>query len=183
MTAPPGQTLDVSGLCSLSPGSSTLLLHIDGVHGSDLLRGRQRPERLLATVRRPGRPGDLIGFGSAGVHIMSDRMRSVLERSGLTGWFAHRIDVDADVFDGPIWVLGVSGRSGPTYSAARNPLPGLPRLGEFLDPSDWDGSDFFCPDNLNGFLITATAAAALRKARLRNLYMECGSLEQLPRPR
>jgi hypothetical protein len=172
--------LDVAGLCSLARGNSQLQIRIEGADGNDLLRGRQRTARLAGRVIQRGRPGDLIGFGWAGVYLMSERMRTFLEGSGLTGWIAHAVQVESDLLDGPIWLLGVSGRSGPTYSAARNPLPGLPRLGEFLDPATWDGSDFFCPENLVGFLVTARAAAALRKARLRNLQIECGSLEPLP---
>jgi hypothetical protein len=134
----------------------------------------------MGRVIQRGRHGDLIGFGWGGVYLMSDSLRTFLEGSGFTGWFAQAVQIESDLFDGPIWLLGVSGRSGPTYSAARNPLPGLPPLGEFLDPSDWDGSDFFCPGNWAGFLVTGRAAAALRNARLRNLQMECGSLEPLP---
>jgi hypothetical protein len=88
--------------------------------------------------------------------------------------------VEPGVFDDPIWLLVVLGRSGPTYSASSHPE--LPRFGEFLDPSDWDGSDFFCPANYAGFLVTGRASEALRRARLRNLHFECGSLEPLPGP-
>jgi hypothetical protein len=107
-------------------------------------------------------------------------MRSFLRDSGLTGWFAQPVQVEADTGDGPTWLLGVSGRSGPTYTAKRNPMLGLPRLGEFLDPADWDGSDFFCPENWVSFLLSDRAADELRKARLRNLRLECGSLERMP---
>jgi hypothetical protein len=172
--------LDVAGLCSLSTGGSTLRVQIEGVDGNDLLRGRRQSAHLVGRIVQRGRPGDLIGFGWGGVYLMSDRMRSFLHESGLTGWFAQAVQVEADIGDGQIWLLGVSGRSGPTYTAKRNPKLGLPCLGEFLDPADWDGSDFFCPENWISFLVTARAAEQLRKARLRNLRLECGSLEPMP---
>jgi hypothetical protein len=180
VSSSPDQVLDVAGLCSLRTGNSQLQVRIDGADGNDLLRGRQRTARLAGRVIQRGRPGDLIGFGWGFVYLMTDRMRTFLEGSGLTGWFAQAVQIESDLLDGPTWLLGVSGRSGPTYSSGRNPLPGIPRLGEFLDPGHWDGSDFFCPENWVGFLVTGRAAAALRKARLRNLQMECGSLEPLP---
>jgi hypothetical protein len=173
--------LDVAGVCRLSPGASTLRLRIPGVDGRELLRGSHPSPGLSAVVAQRGRAADLIGFGWAGVYLMSERMRRFLEASDLTGWLARPVDIEPDIFEGPIWLLGVVGESGPTYSASSHAE--LPRFGVFLDPFDWDGSDFFCPANERSFLITARAAAALRRARLRNLQFECGSLEPLPASR
>jgi hypothetical protein len=174
------QVLDVTGLCRLTPGGSKLRLRVDAADGKALLRGHARSQRLNAQIAQTGRGADLIGFGWATVYLMTERMRTSLASSDLTGWFAQPVEFNSEALGRTIWLLGVEGTSGPTYSSAGNPLPGLPRLGEFLDPADWDGSDFFCPANWNGFLVTKRAADSLRKARLRNLYFECGSLE--PRP-
>jgi hypothetical protein len=165
-------------VCRLSPGASTIRLQIPGVNGPELLRCRHQSQSLSAVIAQRGRAADLIGFGWGGIYLMSERMRSFLEASNLTGWLAQAVHVEPGVLDGPIWLLGVVGESGPTYSASSHPE--LPRFGVFLDPFDWDGSDFFCPANERSFLITGRASAAVRRARLRNLQMECGSLEPLP---
>jgi hypothetical protein len=168
--------LDVAGLCGLSTGNSRYVVNLEIGNETEALRGNLKGKPITGRVQARGRPGDLMATGWANLFVMSDRMRTFLEHSGLTGWFAQEVSVGS----GSVWMLGVEGKSGPSYSATQNPLPGLPRLGEFFDPADWDGSDFFCPANWKGFLITGRCASALRGANLRNLHIECGAFEPLP---
>ena len=97
MTGSVDQTLDVTGLCSLSPSSWKLQVQIDGFQENDLLQPRRRLPPLSGRVVQRGRAGDLIGFGWAGVYLMSERMRKFLEGSSLTGWFAEPVQIESDL--------------------------------------------------------------------------------------
>jgi len=136
-----------------------------GVRGPAILDGsllnlsQPLPTRVIENAARFG---DLIGTGWAGGFLISPAAQAVLAL--FTGWIGMSIAASDDRLKG-YQLLAVTGRIGKVSE-----YPG--RLGLFVDPSTWDGSDIFKPENQRGIRMVGSAAAALRKARLRGVDVE-----------
>jgi hypothetical protein len=158
-----------------------LLLDIqDGRHdGSDLQRGRFDPRELrVATIRR-GSARDVVRTGWAGVILISQRVVDVLTGEGLTGWQAVSLSDLPDI-GRPYFLLVITGRGGPTYGSDGIRFTGLPELGQFIDPEQWDGSDIFLADNRRTIFVGEEAARRLAGHRLTNLELEPIAMERIP---
>jgi len=136
--------------------------------------------RPHGVVLQRGKVKDLIGTFWANVYLMSERMVDELATHRLTGWTARPVDIEEPPQLPPLSLLTVTGRSGPAYSRTGLSLPGLPQFGWFLDPRQWDGSDFFVPANMNGIFLAPAAAAVIRKMRLANVDLHPANFEPLP---
>jgi hypothetical protein len=113
------------------------------------------------------------------VVLVSDRFLETLAREGLSGWQAVPIPGLPDL-GGPYSLLVITGRGGPAYGSDGIRFPGLPALGQFLDPEQWDGSDLFVVDRQVAIYITNAAAQRLARHRLTNLELEPIVMERLP---
>ena len=104
-----------------------------------ILRGEAPTAPLRARLFRSGRPADIVGTTDAVLKLVSLRFGETLTSFGMTGWTTIPVHPDAALPD-DLELLVVTGRCGPVYSSTRNPLPGMPALGDFIDPRNWDGS-------------------------------------------
>ena len=146
-----------------------------------ILRGEGPVPRIRGSVLRAGPPVDLVGSSWGTLLLVSLRFRETLQGLGLTGWSTQPIALDAQLPD-DLELLVVTGRCGPAFSATRNPLPGLPRLGTFIDPGNWDGTDLFVADGSGEVLLAPSRVNAIRRASLRNVELEPAGLEALAVP-
>ena len=146
-----------------------------------LLHGEYQPlAPLEATIDQESRIFDIIETGSANLYAISDRFRQVLSQLRLTGWAALPVNVRRGQLGVPLWLLAATGRCGPVYGSDGVPRPGLDRLGQYLDPLEWDGSDILCPENRTAVFVTGPAAELLLAAKLTNLHFELGGFEPTP---
>lgn len=141
-----------------------------------LLRGEVAPPPMRAWRITSGRPADIVGTTQAVLTLVSQRFRDTLTSLGMTGWTSLAVALDGSLPD-DLTLLVVTGRCGPVYSARRNPVPGVPPLGDFIDPRNWDGSDLFVGDGLAEVFVAPDRVPDLRRARLRNLRIEPAALE------
>ena len=145
----------------------------------DLVRGRFSPRDLRVAVGNPGRPKDLVGTYWAGIKAMSRRMVEFLEAERLTGWRAIPLPIPESGDVPPLWLLTVTGTAGHPYGSGGLRVRGLPRLGTFIDPRRWDGSDFFLLGG-SATYVAPNAVETFRRSRLTNLAVEPAGLEPLP---
>jgi hypothetical protein len=147
-----------------------------------VLRGEAPDARIHGSVLRSGPPLDLVGTTWGVLLLVSDRFRETLRLLGMTGWSTRPITLDPQL-PGDLELLVVTGRCGPTYTASRDSLPGLPRLGRFIDPANWDGTDVFVADGSGEVLLAPPSVEAVRRAALRNVDLEPAGLEAFAVPR
>jgi hypothetical protein len=141
--------------------------------GKALVRGEAKvPLPLHAGVGQAGKVGDLVGTLWASVYAITSRLKVTLEKAGLTGWLALPVrGPDAVVWES-FWVLAITGRCGPVYGQGGLHHAGIDPAFPYLDPSKWDGTDLFMPENNTVILLAPRAAQALRRAHLRNVALE-----------
>jgi hypothetical protein len=147
-----------------------------------ILRGEGPWAGIRASILRAGPAADLVGTTWGVLFLVSRRFRDALQRPGLTGWSTRPIELDPRL-PADLELLVVSGRCGPAYTASRNPLPGLPRLGTFIDPGNWDGTDVFVADGSGAVLVSPSTADVVERASLRNVELEPAGLEAFAVPR
>jgi hypothetical protein len=175
--------LDVERLHVLREGNGSLRIHLPTPYATTrefLASGFSA--KPTGQVGRKGPATDLVGTYWAGVYLFSDSVVAILEKHDVTGWRAEPIDLSDDSTIGPLWFLVVTGRSGPIYGVAGARRRGVPVLGQYLDASEWDGSDIFLAANSGSILVTNNCAELLKRARLRNLRLEPAGLEAAPKP-
>jgi hypothetical protein len=146
-----------------------------------ILRGKGLMPGIRASVLRAGPPVDVVGTSWGVLLLVSKRFRDALQRLGLTGWSTRPIALDPQL-PGDLELLVITGRCGPAYTASRNPLPGLPRLGTFIDPANWDGTDLFVADGSGEVLVSPSTVRAVQRASLRNVELEPAGLEAFAVP-
>src|SRR5438105_13451069 len=103
-----------------------------------------------------------IGTTWWGLDLCGDRFKKLLEQGAISGWRAYETVCEGMPSETAWWVLGVAGRAGPVRTGKGSPV-GHDRLGHYLDPREWDGSDLFHPANENTILVTARAAELIRE--------------------
>lgn len=129
-----------------------------------------------------GRPSDLIWTTFAGLFLVSDRLRELLESEGITGWKTYPVEVtdrSGEVYPG-YHGLAVTGRCGPFDLSKSQMIIKPPPVsqgraapyhrGLFFDPATWDGSDVFCSEN--GWLsviVTRKVHDLARRHKVRNV--------------
>jgi len=98
---------------------------------------------IKAIADNDGKVGDLVGTFWAGLYVMADRFKRVLEQHAIRGWHAYETVCEGLPSQTTWWVLGIAGRAGPVLTGPRAVRAGLDSLGQYLDPREWDGSDVF----------------------------------------
>ncbi|MGH2613024.1 MAG: hypothetical protein ACRDFB_08270 [Rhabdochlamydiaceae bacterium] len=124
---------------------------------------------------------DILDTGWPCLYLISDRMKSILEENGLSGWQTFSIKLydkkenEISGYQG----FSLTGCCGPTvYKKStifeKKLVPTGPVCkfykGIFID--SWDGSDFFTPKGTYHTLITKKAADILKKSKLTNVRLE-----------
>lgn len=181
------ELLDVERLERLQEGRGRLRIHVDEPAGLSVSARLTAREILTRTstkvVGRVGAKGPLTDIVGTywGVYLMSDRMVSFLTEHRVSGWRPVPVEIESDLALGPLWLLVITGTAGPIYGINEARRQGLPALGQYLDPAEWDGSDLFVPANTSEILVTSSCAELLKRARLRNLRLEPAGLEATPR--
>lgn len=123
---------------------------------------------------------DILDTGCAGLFLISEKMKNVLEENQLTGWKVFPIKL-FDKKDHEItgyYGLSVIGQSSATsYKKSeileKRLVPNGPLCkffkGVFIEK--WDGSDFFTPDGTYQTFITRKACEILKKNNITNYYL------------
>jgi hypothetical protein len=178
--------LDVEHLHWLQEGQGRLRIHLDvpaELTASERSTAHEiltrTSTKVLGRVGAKGPVTDIVGT-YWGVYLMSERMVSFLTQHNVSGWRAVPVEIGNDSTLEPLWLLVITGTTGPVYGVHDLRREELPALGYFLDPTEWDGSDLFVPANTSEILVVPACAAMLKKARLRNLRLEPVGLEVTP---
>jgi hypothetical protein len=135
---------------------------------------------IKAVADKDGKVGDLVGTFWAGLYVMADRFKTVLEQHAIRGWHAYETVCEGLPLQTTWWVLGIAGRAGPVLTGPRAVRAGLDALGQYLDPREWDGSDMFHPANEGTVLVSSRASQAIQQARLKNVLLEPAGLAPIP---
>ena len=135
---------------------------LGGAKGEDVLHGRAAPCGSLARVDPGRRIGDLIGTYRAALYLLTERFVEVLRLADLSGYVVLPVRTDGPPEIATLFLLQVTGACGSASDSFD---------GQTLDPSTWDGSDFFAPPNRNAFYLSERAAETIQQARLRNVQI------------
>lgn len=124
---------------------------------------------------------DMLDTGIAGLFLISDRMKTILEENNLTGWKTFPIKL-YDKNGGEIigyHGLSITGRCGSTSFEKSKiiekqlvPTGPICKYYKGIHIDKWDGSDFFSPDKKYRTFITKKAADILKKNKLTNVRLE-----------
>lgn len=146
----------------------------------NLVRGMFTESGFLGVVRETDELTDLVCTFWSAVFLLSDRFRDALEHYGLSGRRTVPVSIAGLKSRKTLWLLTVSGTCGRLYGVDGDPLPGM-RVGNFLDPAQWDGSDIFVTENHNAIFVTQRCAEILQTIGLSNLELREEGLEPLIR--
>ena len=113
---------------------------------------------------------DVLDMRSVGFFVISDRMKSILEENGFTGWKTYPVrlyDKKKNLISGysGFTVTGKGGRVYYPLNEAWNPVLGW-------NPACWDGSDFFHFENTRHIIITERVMKVLKKHKIDAIDME-----------
>lgn len=144
-----------------------------------LFKGRASADRplLVRHARGLARPSDVIWSTAP---VVGPRVLAVLQKGAFTGWGTWPVEVrDRDGTLVPGYAgLAVTGRCGPwDFSSCEEvdvefPYGRMRRVRGFrFDPAGWDGSDLFLVGQTSFILCAERLAAALRRARIRNVRL------------
>jgi hypothetical protein len=179
------RSLDPSEVCVLEEGSfEALRVQVDlpdDVDPKMVLTGQARRFPLIARVLQEGPVGDLIGTYWGIIYLISDRFVKLLTGNNISGWQVEPISIARGSASMSAWLLMLTGRCGPVFGVGGETSDSIPSVGQFLDPTRWDGSDMFTPDNLSAVFMTLECAQKLEQGGLTNLEIEHAGLEALPR--
>ncbi|QQS28144.1 MAG: hypothetical protein IPM47_14890 [Sphingobacteriales bacterium] len=126
---------------------------------------------------------DVLDTGWACLYLISDKMKTILEENGLTGWKtfeAKVLDKQGKEIEG-YHGLSITGRCGEIdYNKSeiieKRLVPNAP-LGKYykglhVGLDKWDGSDFFLPEKYFGTIVTNRVAEVLKKNKITNVRLE-----------
>lgn len=125
---------------------------------------------------------DTLDTGWAGLYLMSDKMKSLLQENKLTGWksFSIRLlDKKENELQGYSG-LSITGKCGPIDISKsevfkKRLVPNGPRCtfykGLYVGLDEWDGSDFFLPRHNYGTITTTKAAGVIKSNKLTNIRL------------
>jgi len=123
---------------------------------------------------------DMIGTGWPGLYLITDHFREILRESHISGWKTFPIKIydkrknEINGYNG----FSVTGRSGEiNYSHCqafkKRYVPEGPICtyykGRRLDLEEWDGSDFFVPEERTGILVTKRVVSVVKKHKITNI--------------
>jgi hypothetical protein len=125
---------------------------------------------------------DILDTGYAALYLISDRMKSVLEDEGLTGWKTYPVqvfdkhDMEISGYHG-FSIIGRCGERDESKSEIimKQFVPNGPIVkyykGLYVGLDTWDGSDFFLEEKTIGAIVTRKAADVLKKSKLTNIKL------------
>lgn len=121
---------------------------------------------------------DILDTGWPSLHLISDRLNSILKDNGLTGWQTFPIKLydkrgkEITGYRG----FSIIGQCGPkNYDSCeiieKTLVPNGPicRYCRGVSIDEWDGSDFFTPEGSYSIIITKKAADVLKNSKVTNL--------------
>jgi hypothetical protein len=126
---------------------------------------------------------DIIDTGWAGLYLISDRLKQIMENERLSGWKTFPVRVydkngsEIEKYHG----FSITGRCGPvdinkSNIVEKQIIPDGPFVkyyrGLYVGLDKWDGSDFFIPEKYYGTIMTERAAVVLKKNRVTNLRIK-----------
>ncbi|MGG5506149.1 MULTISPECIES: hypothetical protein [unclassified Myroides] len=126
---------------------------------------------------------DVLDTGWPSLFLISNQMKILLEENKLTGWSAFSVKLlgknnkEIDGYHG----LSIQGRTGKIdFSQSKiieKRLGGNTPLSEYylgmdVNLDEWDGSDFFLPENSFEILVTGRTAEILKKSKFTNIRLE-----------
>jgi hypothetical protein len=126
---------------------------------------------------------DVLDTGWAGMFLISDKIKTILEENQFTGWKTYEIKVfnkeeqEIHGYHG----LSIIGRCGMiNYSKSeilqKNLITDAPLTkfykGLYVGLEEWDGSDFFLPDKYFGTIITNSVAEILKSNMFTNIKIQ-----------
>ena len=123
---------------------------------------------------------DILDTGWTSLYLISDRLRSTLEQSDLSGWKSFPIEIigERGIEIKGYFGLSITGRSGPiNYRKSKvilkriTPSSPLSKFykGLYIDRESWDGSDFFLPEKNYGLIITGKTVEILKRNKFTNI--------------
>ena len=124
---------------------------------------------------------DLLDTGCAGLFLISDKLKTVLEENHLTGWKTFPVEIN-DKNENPI--LGYYGLSitgiceSISFDQSKIVEKQFVSTGPIckyykgLSISQWDGTDFFSPKKKYQTFITERTVILLKKNKITNLQIE-----------
>lgn len=135
---------------------------------------------ISLNITKGGTACDFLGTNSAHVYIASERVLTLLKEHGLTGYGTYSVEVSGGKGELPLYYgLTAVGRgvrilpkeSGVEWSSRRpdgtRRVMGMKRL--IFDENQWDGSDFFYPEELPGMiLVTEKVKDIFKKEKVKN---------------
>ena len=132
--------------------------------------------------RMGGRCYDMID-GNIPMFLLSDRVIAALRQHNISGWKGY----PAEVYDKRhnlvpgYTLLGITGRAGPFDDTTGETITKPPRVpngpcwkarrGRYFDPTSWDGSDFFIPQDKWFVMATERVKAALSPLKTKNITL------------
>jgi hypothetical protein len=88
--------------------------------------------------------------------------------------------VPVEGIDFPLWLLSITGRYGRLRGVGGEPIEDGPMFGTFIDPAEWDGTDFFMAENSNAILVLDSTAESIQHLHLSNIAFESSGLQPYP---
>jgi hypothetical protein len=121
--------------------------------------------------------------GWAGLYLISDHLKEILQENNLTGWKIFPIILYDKKKQEIAGYNGFStvGRCGPinrqkSEIIEKRFVPTGPIVkfykGLYIGLDQWDGTDFFIPDQTYGTIITERAANVLQRNKITNVRLE-----------
>ncbi|MEM6738420.1 MAG: DUF1629 domain-containing protein [Bacteroidota bacterium] len=147
-----------------------------------LIQGRYDSVSLPITFKQEqgNKLQDILDTGWSSLYLISERLKSVLDENGLTGWktFPVKIlDKKGGIVEGyhGFSITGVCGEI--SYDKCeiieKSLVPSGPvskyYKGLYVGLDKWDGSDFFLPSKNFGIIVTKNAMNAIKKEKLTNV--------------
>ncbi|MFZ4499873.1 MAG: imm11 family protein [Minisyncoccia bacterium] len=126
---------------------------------------------------------DILDTGWPSLHLISNKMKTVLEDNNLTGWKTFSVKV-LDMQGQEIYGyhgFSVTGRCnkidyGKSEIVEKRLVPNGPLIkfyqGLHIEVDKWDGKDFFLPEKYFGIMITQKVAEIVKKSKLTNVLLE-----------
>jgi hypothetical protein len=123
---------------------------------------------------------DLLNTGTVSLYLVSEKLKILLEKNGLTGWKTFEIKVldKKGIEVNGYYGFTVTGRCGKIDDSkgeliTRRAVPDGPlaeyRKGLYVGLDKWDGSDFFCPEESLYFVTTKKAVDIIKANKISNV--------------
>lgn len=126
---------------------------------------------------------DVLDTGWPSRYLISSKLKDILESHSFTGWKTFPVKLydkkSNEIFG--YYGFSVIGKCASidfnkSKIIERQYAPNAPvqhyYKGEFVDLDQWDGSDFFCPEDSYDIFVTQRVAKTLKENKITNLYLK-----------